>query len=171
MHYITLDVANLSKWFKGTAPYNGGSGIGALSSNGYSVYFSDRRNNRNSTNAETGEYGWEDFVNPASATGVPNGTLDAGEDVNANSVLDTYGQFPSYDGVSNTLPPGAAGVPAPFNSILTVRPTTQIGAGAAKVNRAYLFRRALKLVNGGLGNIVEPGVTIAPEDPIYLHGD
>ena len=31
---------------------------------------------------ETGEYGWEDVVNPASATGDQNGTLQAGEDVN-----------------------------------------------------------------------------------------
>jgi hypothetical protein len=175
MHYITLDVANLSKWFKGTAPYNGSSGVSArtdvANGNGYSVYFSDRRNNRDAANLETGEYGFEDYVNPASPTGVPNGTLDAGEDVNANNALDTYGQFPSYEGVANTLPPGAAGVPAPFNSSATVRPTQQINAGQAKVNRAYLFRRALKLVNGSLGNIVEPGLTIATENPVYLQGD
>jgi hypothetical protein len=171
MHYITLDVANLSKWFKGTAPYIGGSGINALTNNGYSVYFSDRRNNRDAANLETGDYGWEDFVNPASGTGAPNGVLDAGEDVNGNATLDTYGQVPSYNGVSNTLPPGSAGMPAPFNSTITVRPTAQIGAGAAKVNRAYLFRRALKLVNGALGNIVAPGLTIATENPLYLQGD
>jgi hypothetical protein len=171
MHYITLDVANLSKWFKGTAPYGGGSGITALTSNGYSVYFSDRRNNRNATNLETGEYGWEDFVNPASGTGAPDGALNVGEDVNANGALDLYGQVPSYNGGSNTLPPGFGGMPAPFNSTITVRPTTQIGAGPAKINRAYLFRRALKLVNGGLGNIVDPGLTIATENPLYLQGD
>src|SRR5207244_1594785 len=111
-----LDVANLSKWFKGTAPYIGSSGLNARTDNGYSVYFSDRRNNRDTTNAETGDYGFEDYVNPASATGVPNGVLDTGEDVNANSALDTYGQFPAYNGASNTLPPGSAGMPAPFNS-------------------------------------------------------
>jgi len=62
-------------------------------------------------------------------------------------------------------------MPAPFNSTVTVRPTAQIGAGAARINRAYLFRRALKLVNGALGNIVDPGLTIATENPIYLQGD
>jgi hypothetical protein len=171
MHYLTIDVANLSKWFKGTAPYNGGSGVNALSVNGYSVYFSDRRNNRTAVNAESAEYGFEDFVNPASATGVPNGVLDTGEDVNSDTVADTYGQFPSYNGTSNTLPPGAAGMPAPFNSAITIRPTTQIGPGAAKINRAYVFRRALKLVNGSLGNIVDPGLTIASENPVYVQGD
>jgi hypothetical protein len=172
MHYITLDVANLSKWFKNTAPYDAGSGTDAFSTNnGYAVYVSDRRSNRDAANLETGEYGWEDFVNPLSGTGVPDGLLNVGEDVNATTLPDTYGQFPSYDGVSNTLPPGFAGMPAPFNSPATVRPTTQIGAGAAKINRAYLFRRALKLVNGSLGNIVDPGLTIAAENPIYLQGD
>ena len=172
MHYITLDVANLSQWFTGVAPYAIGSGIDALSTNnGYSVYVSDRRNNRNSLNAETGEYGFEDYVNPASATGVPSGALEAGEDVNGNGELDSYGQLPSYDGVSNALPPGAGGMSAPFNSVDTIRPTTQIGAGQAKVNRAYLFRRALKLVNGSLGNIVEPGLTVVAENPVYLQGD
>jgi hypothetical protein len=172
MHYITLDVANLSKWFEGAMPYDASSGGDAFSTNnGYAVYVSDRRNNRDAANLETGEYGWEDFVNPLSGTGVPDGLLNVGEDVNASTALDMYGQFPSYDGVSNTLPPGFAGMPAPFNSATTVRPTTQIGAGAAKVNRAYLFRRALKLVNGSLGNIVAPGLTIAAENPIYLQGD
>src|SRR5207244_8724306 len=116
IHYITLDVANLSKWFKGTAPYVGSSGVNTITSNGYSIYFSDRRNNRNAANQETGEYGWEDYVNPASGTGVPNATLDAGEDVNANNALDVYGQLPSYNGSSNTLPPVTT-IPALYNTM------------------------------------------------------
>ena len=32
-------------------------------------------------------------------TGAPNGTLDAGEDVNGNGTLDLYGGTPSYLGV------------------------------------------------------------------------
>ena len=175
MHYVTLDVGNLSKWFKGTAPYVGSSGLNALTDNdgagGYSVYFSDRRNNRNALNQETGEYGFEDFVNPANANGAPNGAPDAGENVNGDANFDIYGMLPSYDGSSNTLPPGAAGMPAPFNSNLTVRPTIQIGAGQARVNRAYLFRHALKVTNGGLGSIVAPGLTIASENPVYVQGD
>jgi hypothetical protein len=165
MYYIALDVANLSKWFAGTAPYNTGTGVNSLSTNGYSVYFSDRRNNRNTTNVETGEYGFEDVVNPSSA-GVPNGTLDTGEDVNVNGVVDTYGQLPVYNGVSGAAPPGAV---SPLDT--TARPTVDVKSSRAMVNRALLYRHALKLINGGLGNIVSPGLTIATENPVYIQGD
>ena len=167
MHYIAIDAGNLAKWFKGQGnPWNTGSGSNALSDNGYSVYFSDRRNNRNAANQETGEYGFEDFVNPTNANGVPNGALDTGEDVNASAALDTYGQFPSYDGVVNALPPGAA---APLNG--GARPTTQLNAPQAKVNRALLFRHALKLVNGSDIVTSIPGLTIATENPLYIQSD
>ena len=83
MYYITLDVANLSQWFRGTAPFNGGTGANAnIDNTGFTVYFSDRRNNRNTADLETGEYGFEDFVNPAVATGAPNTRARGGEDVN-----------------------------------------------------------------------------------------
>lgn len=167
MHYVQLDVRNLSLWFQGAGPYAGGSGANSLTNNnGYSVYFSDRRNNRNLTNDETGEYGFEDIINPLDAAGLPNGVLDAAEDVNANGALETYGQFPSYNGVVNGVPPGAQ---APLDG--TARPTTALSAAQAKVNRAVLFRRALKLVNGSLGNIVTPGLTVAAENPVYVQGD
>jgi hypothetical protein len=129
------------------------------------VYFSDRRNNRNAANQETGEYGFEDVVNPESDDGVPNGSLDTGEDMNGNKLLDSYGQYPSYGGTANTVPPGAT---APLNS--AARPTTQLNPANAKVNRAILFRRALKLVNGSLGSIVSPGFTVATENPVYIQG-
>ena len=51
------------------------------------------------TSKETAEYGWEDFVNPLSATGTPNGVLDAGEDLNANTMLETYGGRYNCNGV------------------------------------------------------------------------
>jgi Tfp pilus assembly protein PilX len=167
MHYVALDVANLSEWFTGTGVYAGGSGINAFhDNNGYAVYFSDRRNNRDAAGNETAEYGFEDIVNPAVADGTPNGVRDQGEDVNVNDTLETYGQFPAYDGTANTVPPGAG---TPLN--LAARPTTALTAPQAKVNRAILFRRALKLVNGGLGNIVAPGLTVASENPVYVQGD
>ena len=165
MHYIALDVRNLSRWFQGAGAYAGGSGPQAFNTGGYSVYFSDRRNNRNG-NVETGEYGFEDFVNPASGTGTPNGVLDAGEDINANNALDTYGQFPAYNGVVNAQPPGAI---APL--VAVSRPWTQIDTPGAMTSRAIFFRRALKLVNGGLGNIVAPGFTVVTENPVYVQGD
>ena len=172
MHYITLDVANLSEWFAGTAPYAAGSGNDALSVNGYSVYFSDRRNNRNASSAETGEYGYEDIINPASATGAANGTVDTGEDVNVSDppALDTYGQFPSYNGTASSVPPGAS---APLD--VNARPTTNVQRGVAQVNRAILFRRALKLTNGdivaGVNRIIAPGLTIVSENPVYIQGN
>ena len=164
MHYLNLDVANLSQWFAGTGAYNAGTGLNARTTGGFSVYFSDRRNNRNALNQETGEYGFEDFVNP-NTVGVPDGILNVGEDVNGNSVLETYGQFPSYNGVANTLPPGSL---APYDN--TARPSTLMARSSARVNRSVFFRRALKLTRGALGNIVMPGLTIASENPVYIQG-
>jgi hypothetical protein len=160
MHYVELDVNNLKKWFLGTI---GASGPAALNTTGYTVYFSDRRNNRNAANQETGEYGFEDFVNPASAAGTPNGALDAGEDVNSNGVLDNYGQTPRGPAVVWTAPLAD-----------TVRPWTvdaALTAAIAQSNPPRFFRRALKLVNGKAGNIITPGLTVAAENPVYVQGD
>lgn len=167
MHYVAVDARNLSSWFAGTGVYAGGSGPTAVTDNGgFSVYFSDRRNNRNAGSLETGEYGFEDVVNPASGIGTPNGTLQTGEDMNGNNALETYGQFPAYNGVANSVPPGAT---APLD--VNARPTTDVGGSDARVNRAILFRRALKLTNGALGNLVTPGLTIVAENPAYVQGD
>jgi hypothetical protein len=163
MHYVMLDVTNLSRWFQGAI---GATGNTALSNSGYTVYFSDRRGNRNLANQETGEYGWEDVVNPDTAAGTPNGALDAGEDVNESGNLDVYGQFPSYNAIAQSVAPGSA---APLDA--AARPWTGLTMAQAQVNRAVLFRRALKLVNGGLGNIVAPGLTIVAENPVYIQGD
>jgi len=170
MHYIALDVGNLKKWFARQAPYGASSGNLVLTDNGgYSVYFSDRRsNNRDVNGLETGEYGWEDIVNPADATGQPNNQLDAGEDVNGDGVLDTYGQFPNFQGVRNALPPGAV---APFDNPANITPLKTLGRSAAMTSRAYLFRRALKLINATAGNVPMPGFTVVSENPVYIHGD
>ena len=156
VHHVELDVANLKRWFDGAL---GVSGPAALNQNGYVVYFSDRRGNRDAAGQETGDYGFEDFVNPASSAGTPNNLLDTGEDVNANGQLDAYGQFP-------IVPAGAT---APLTA--AARPTTLVTAAEARANRAILFRRALKLVNGGLNNVPMPGLTIASENPVYVQGD
>jgi hypothetical protein len=156
MHYVMLDANNLRRWLEGAI---GTTGTDTISNNGFTVYFSDRRNNRNLSNAETGEYGYEDFVNP-SGTATGNGTLDAGEDVNENGTLETYGQYPQ------NVPVGAT---SPLTS--SARPWTQLTAAQAKMNRAILFRRALKLVNGAPGNIVSPGLTVASENPVYVEGN
>jgi hypothetical protein len=163
IHYVELDVANLARWFTGAI---GTSGANAMNTTGYTVYFSDRRSNRNAANAETGEYGFEDFVNPNSANGTPNGLLDIGEDVNRNGVLETYGQDPTLN-----LPPGAAN---PLDN--TARPWTATTAGISRVNRPLFFRRALMLVNGQTislgtsgGNAL--GLAVVSENPLYVKGN
>ena len=70
IHYVELDVNNLRRWLAGhfvqAAPIGAPSGPLAKNDNGYIVYFSDRRNNKNTavTSVETGEYGFEDVSNP-----------------------------------------------------------------------------------------------------------
>jgi hypothetical protein len=173
IHYVTIDVRNLSDWLEGIGAYAAGSGSQALNNEGrgFSVYFSDRRNNRNTVGQETGDYGFEDIINPNSANGDPSGGLpDPGEDVNASGGnVETYGEIPAYydaTGVFSSQPPGAV---APLTSAARTR--TPVRAPFAMVNRAILFRRALKLTNGGLGNIIMPGLTVSAENPVYIHGN
>ena len=177
MHYVAIDARNLARWFRAAnAPYNVlNTGLNArIDNTGYTLYFSDRRNNRNAASQETAEYGWEDFVNPGVAGGAPNNTCDLpGEDVNGNSTCETYGQFPSYNGVYNTvvnlsvLPLTAA----------NARPWALVKRGVAQVNRPVLFRRALKLINGaqlGSDPVVAQrigGLTVVSENPVYIQGD
>jgi hypothetical protein len=171
MYYVELDVNNLRRWFAGNI---GVSGVNAVNQNGYIVYFSDRRNNfcpgvpSCVVAGETGEYGFEDFVNPGDINGVPNAVLDAGEDVNGNAVLDVYGQ------TAQQLPLLAA---APLDA-LALPTTTTILAEQLRVNRPLHFRRALKLVHGGIGDggagisgIPTVGFTVASENPVYIQGN
>jgi hypothetical protein len=49
-----------------------------------------------------------------------------------------------------------------------------IDRNVARVNRAFFFRRALKLVNGGLGNLPRngsQGLTVSSENPVYVEGN
>jgi hypothetical protein len=161
MQYVELDVNNLRRWIQGQI---GANGPATRNDNGYIVYFSDRRNNRNLAGAETGEYGFEDVINPADVNGVPNNQRDAGEDVNANNALDTYGALPQN--VPN-LP--VVSLP-PFDNNANPRTITTLPT-VARANRHVLFRRALKLTNGQQGNIIGPGLTVAAENPVYVQGN
>ncbi len=154
MHYIELDVNNLRRWLEGSI---GQSGNAVLDQNGFVVYFSDRRGNNNVGGNETGELGFEDFVNPADNNGTPNGVLDTGEDVNHNGVLDVYGNVPQN--------PGGA----PLDATATLR--TTVTANVARTNRAIFFQRALKLTNGALNQVPMPGLTLTSENPVYVEGD
>ena len=154
MHYVELDVNNLRRWLTGAI---GASGTSVLNQNGFVVYFSDRRLNKDFAGNETGEWGFEDFVNPASGAPTPNGALDTGEDLNQNSILDVYGGVPQR--VGN----------APLTAAAT--PTTRVTMQEAQVNPAIFFRRALKVSNGALNQVPFPGLTITAENPVYIEGD
>lgn len=91
MDYTELDIGNLAKFLTGLIGTNGATAKDNVNStNDFVVYFSDRRGNYSPTPVtgwppaspstyETGEYGFEDSINPSSAWGCPNGALDVGE--------------------------------------------------------------------------------------------
>ena len=166
--YVTIDVRNLARWFDGAIGATGGA---ARNNHGYIVYFSDRRGNHNDAALgapETGEYGNEDSVNSdnGAASGAPNGVLEPGEDRNENKALDVYGATAS--------PVALYGAAAPFDGTATPLMTIA-NAPEARVNRQVLFRRALKLVNGGIAaginNLPAAGLTVAAENGIYVQGN
>ena len=129
---------------------------------------------------ETGEFGFEDIINPASATSVPNGQLDGqhvdalgqtrfSEDVNARDdqpkgcrlpdnppctntytpVLETYGgQGRTLPGLMIDVSAAANRTPQGNEYRLFSNSARPIDRNVARVNRAFFFRRALKLVNG-----------------------
>jgi hypothetical protein len=161
MHYIELDVSNLKRWFEGAI--SGTNGVNSQNTTGYVVYFSDRRTNNDGTSS-TGEYGWEDIVN-TDANGTPNDALNPGEDFNNSGSLQLYGRTPR---LLNPQSPGT------YNYTTAMRPSTLVSTTVAKVNRAAFFRRALKVVNGGLGSLPSngaQGLTIASENPVYIQGN
>lgn len=179
MHYVELDARNLARWFRGQiAGANcpvACTGNTALNVNGYTVYFSDRRGNRNAAGLETGEYGNEDVVNRASATGTPNSVLETGEDLNGNTTLEEYGRTSRAPfGIPWTDLDATAGTPL----TAAARPTDNVGAtdsiARARRNPPIFFRRALKLTRGSNLVAAAPGLTgltIASENPVYVQGN
>ncbi|NOT24571.1 MAG: hypothetical protein HOP16_00590 [Acidobacteria bacterium] len=182
MQYISLDVGNLKRWFSGAI---GTTGTAAWNNNGYIVYFSDRRGDHNegatTANIETAEYGFEDRVNPTTAAGTPDNVLQTGEDMNGNGTQQLYGRTPWNDAAN--IPAGAAAPYSTAGTPHTVIPIGNsgtgaapvVGAGMARVNKVVLFRRALKLVNGGISggvnNLPTAGLTVAAENPVYVQGN
>ncbi len=167
MHYIELDVNNLCRWFRTSA-----NGQNAMHDEGFVVYFSDRRTNKNGSNQETGEYGNEDVVNSTdSDNGTPDGVLEPAEDVNGSggTTPDVYGKIPRLFQPRT----GTDASPLDTNAL----PTTLVDPKVARRNRAIFFRRALKLANGAtisLGNNTDSipfGLAIASENPVYVQGN
>jgi hypothetical protein len=193
MYYVELDVANLATWLRGAmagAPTGATSKDNSNSTNDFVVYFSDRRGNHNGNPAtpgtETGEYGFADVVNPANvAAGCPDGTLNTGEDLDADGVLKIYGETPVWPAAAisqNNVNWGAATPVLKTSStcpgIATLWPGWEFAQfQEARENGPIFFRRALKVINGSSINLgVCPsgspcGLTIASENPVYVQGD
>jgi Tfp pilus assembly protein PilX len=174
MNIAELDMDNLRKWLAGAIPGSGGN-VESSSQNGYIVYFSDRRGMQldpgsgpNPPATElNGEYGFEDVINIQTASGVPNGTLDAGEDVNGNGVVDTYGVATMGNGF---------GLPAANTNPYTGAGRIANCATTGRSNRVTGPRHAIRAVNGSLGHLpLKPdgtgGTTIASENPVYVQGN
>jgi hypothetical protein len=184
MNAVELDVGNLRNWLLGNIGANGGN-VNFANQNGYILFYSDRRGELIPTGAAPavtdGEYGFEDVINSASATGTPDGALDpigpsgfSPEDVDENGVLDKWGAANVGDGFGqNTALP--AGAPSPYVVVDMMNGGRQNWVSGA--------RHVLRLVDGGYsgGNSNVPirpdganppgGFTIASENPVYVLGD
>jgi len=171
MNAVEFDVGNFRKWLLGTVPGGSGPLVSYSSQNGYLVYFSDRRGMLPDLNvvpnATTGEYGFEDVINSASATGTPDNVLEASEDVDQNNLKDNWGAV--NVGYGQRVATVVAGIPNPYVNVnCSTRGRQNIVTGA---------RHVLKLVDGGLGNLpVRPdtglgGFTVASENPVYIQGN
>jgi Tfp pilus assembly protein PilX len=192
MQYVELDAKNMARYLAGALPGSGHLAFDPVNApNDYTVYISDRRGNYTGTTLtnpwpplsfsthETGEYGSDDFVNPASASGCPNGTQDTGEDLDGlgASGFYTYGQNPTYImaagtaygslsfgqfGMYSLAGPGNLYGAAATNALTadpsctvtspsTIWPMTYvIHAIEARQNPNPFFRRAVKIVDGNL---------------------
>ena len=132
MYYVELDVNNLQRWLTGAIGSSGASTKDAnISSNDFSVYFSDRRDNyvvtklpsgwppASPSGNETGEYGFNDVVNPASQYGCPDNVLDASEDFDSpqDTTLQTYGAIP---GDAPYPPTPGATFPTAYTTLFTL---------------------------------------------------
>jgi hypothetical protein len=176
MHYVEFDVNNFRRWIEGTLVGTGNDDT--MSVTGYVVYFSDRRGNKDATNKETGELGFEDTVKL-------NGTLDPGENFNESKV----GNVETQELYGNTPHPPAGALgwlanPVPGGGNITNSNLRYVVTGANAVDEARksppaFFRRALKIVNGGRGQLPHgqppnsqvQGLTIASENPAYVEGN
>jgi hypothetical protein len=165
LNLVEIDVNNLKRWLSGATGASG-PGTDFVSQNGYILYFSDRRGMIASPfyGIKNGEYGFEDVINPSSAPGNPDNTLNIGEDVNGNGILDTYSA--NFMGLGFGVPQPGSLPNKPVLCLAVARPNWVSGP-----------RHAVRLVNGSLGSLpVRPdnglgGFTLAAEEPAYILGN
>lgn len=162
-----IDVGNLKKWLQGTIGTNGAL-VETASQNGYILYYADHRgmladpNPAAAIKVKHGDFGYEDFINPSSSTGASNSSLDAGEDVNGDGTLQTYG----------------AGNLGDAFAIANGDPTLSLDcSGVGRMNHVSGARHAIVVENGTLGNLPinfpagTGGFTVASEEPAYILGN
>jgi hypothetical protein len=171
-----------------------------------------------SVGTDTPYFGNEDIINPSSGTGTPNGTMDTAaagtgscpaggspcaiEDVVGDGVFRTYGAYPHPLAIDSNatwaknmisaMGPYSATNPA-FERVTTASggPCNTASAGCqAQKNSVIMFRRAVRLMDGVLGNLpplsvatTAPcpnasagypsggGFSVASEGPVYIQGD
>jgi type II secretory pathway pseudopilin PulG len=172
MNAVELDVGNFQKWVQGTVAGGSGPLVFYSGQNGYLVYFSDRRGmipnpDPGMGGLTNGEYGFEDVINSASATGTPDNVLEPSEDADQNTILDTWGA--TNVGNGQRVATVVGGINNPY---VNVNCST-----SGRQNIVTGARHVLKLVDGGLGNLpVRPdnglgGFTVASENPVYVQGN
>ncbi|HEY2913651.1 MAG TPA: pilus assembly PilX N-terminal domain-containing protein [Candidatus Angelobacter sp.] len=162
-----IDVGNLKKWLQGTIGTNGNK-VESASQNGYILYYADHRgmladpDPTATIKVKHGDFGYEDFVNPNSGSGASNSSLDAGEDVNGDGKLQTYG----------------AGNLGNAFAIANGDPTLSLDcSGVGRMNHVSGARHAIVVENGTLGNLPinfpagTGGFTVASEEPAYILGN
>jgi hypothetical protein len=171
--YVAIDMGNFNRWVTGALA---GTGNQTYNNNGYIIYFSDRRGDHDENNGdiETGEYGNEDSINPATFAWAKSNALEVGENFNESvdafgvETMQTYGETPHALAV-----PGTAINNMQFNA--AARPWTTVPytyTGRGRMARPVLFRRALKIINGGIAggvnNLPAAGINIVSENPVYV---
>jgi hypothetical protein len=205
MNAVEIDVGNLKNWLANSAT---GKKVGTIAQNGYVLYFSDRRGmlpNPNKASShpagtKSGDSGFEDVVNSASAAGATDGVLETAptggplspdgtftlspEDVNENGKLDNWGSADLGQGFWNSSAVNlnasivASNPDNPYSPRITSCGTT------GRKSWVSGARHVLKLVDGSLGNlpttvggitvgatVYHGGFTVASENPVYIQDD
>ena len=171
-----INMRNLARWLDGVYNNNLLAGTNATSNfigspDGYTVYVSDRRGDKVKAMVDSG-------VNVNSTNGMvdnediygPNGTLDAGEDVQQTGAL--------VKDVTELPDPAAlpGGYATNFQRALTVAAWSNLDAGG--INHRY-FRNAVRIFNGenlqitGGAQLLSAtkGITISSENMVYIWGN
>jgi hypothetical protein len=177
---IEINMHNLARWLDGVFDQNLLLGTSATASNiaapdGYTIYISDRRGddvksmtvNGQTFNATNGMVDNEDIYGP-------NGTLDAGEDVQQKGVLvKDINELPD-PAVLTAVSPG-------YGTDLNKRALAVndwVNLDSTGINHK-MFRNAVRLFNGenlwisgGAGKLsATKGITIATENMVYIWGN